>query len=166
MKIGLAFEGGGGKGAFQIGAWKALHESGFDRAIDAVSGTSIGAMNAFLFAYGNFNKAEEIWLSLTWSQVFSNPEKNINLWDDEGGLFSRQGVKDIIKDFDLNKVNKNSKPCYAACLKVADNNRMHRIIDFNGKLISGGLLISRVVDPFVSGPLLNLLRKNTKFPKN
>ena len=42
----LALEGGGAKGAYQIGAWKALREAGVK--IDAVAGTSVGALNGKL----------------------------------------------------------------------------------------------------------------------
>jgi len=52
-KIGLAFVGGGGKGAYQIGVWKALCETGLDKQVQAVSGTSVGALNAAMFSkYG------------------------------------------------------------------------------------------------------------------
>lgn len=30
MNIGVVFEGGGGKGAYQIGAWKAIRELGME----------------------------------------------------------------------------------------------------------------------------------------
>ena len=37
-KIGLVFAGGGGKGAYHIGVWKALREYGIDKNITAVAG--------------------------------------------------------------------------------------------------------------------------------
>ena len=48
-KLGLVFSGGGGKGGYQIGVWKYLHEIGLDQYVTAVSGTSVGALNAMLF---------------------------------------------------------------------------------------------------------------------
>ncbi len=42
--IGLVLAGGGGKGAYQIGVWKYLHEVGLDRNITAVSGTSVQSL--------------------------------------------------------------------------------------------------------------------------
>ena len=42
--IGLVLEGGGAKGAYHIGAYRALSELGIQ--IDGVVGTSIGAINA------------------------------------------------------------------------------------------------------------------------
>ena len=162
-RIGIAFEGGGGKGAYQIGVWQALHEFGLDKnnQIVAVSGTSIGAMNAFLFAYGNFELAKSIWLSLTPSQVFSNPEKNFLPWNLDGGIFSREGVLKIFDDFklDFNRVNMdNPISCYATCLRVANADDREKIERFFNGLIAGGLILSQVVNPFVSGSLLQLLK--------
>lgn len=63
-EIGLVLCGGGGRGAYQTGVWKALRERGFDSRITAVSGTSVGALNAALFACGDLALAEDIWTSL------------------------------------------------------------------------------------------------------
>ncbi len=48
--IGLALSGGGAKGAYQAGAWKAIVESGISNRVRAISGTSVGAINAVVFA--------------------------------------------------------------------------------------------------------------------
>ena len=44
LRVGLVLSGGGAKGAYEAGALRALHESGFE--ISVVSGASIGALNA------------------------------------------------------------------------------------------------------------------------
>lgn len=62
MKKALVFCGGGGKGAFQIGVWKALAEKGLASDFHAVSGVSVGALNAVLFALDDYEKAEKMWL--------------------------------------------------------------------------------------------------------
>lgn len=72
--IGLVLAGGGGKGAYQIGVWKYLHECGLDQYVCAVSGTSVGALNAALFASGNYQRAEDLWLNIQPSQILS-PKK-------------------------------------------------------------------------------------------
>jgi predicted acylesterase/phospholipase RssA len=59
-RIGLVLCGGGFKGAYQVGAWKALRELGFDR-FTAVAGTSVGALNAVLIANGDVETAETVW---------------------------------------------------------------------------------------------------------
>ena len=48
--LGLVLSGGGAKGAYQAGVWKALVEMGFAERITAISGTSVGAINATAFA--------------------------------------------------------------------------------------------------------------------
>lgn len=77
MKIkrdwGLVLAGGGGKGAYQIGAWKALLERKQLR-ISAVSGTSVGALNAALFSAGSLEKAEEIWGKQIDQEVVLTPD--------------------------------------------------------------------------------------------
>lgn len=50
--LGLVLEGGGARGAFQIGAFQALNEKGF--RFDGIVGTSIGAINGALLAQGDF----------------------------------------------------------------------------------------------------------------
>ena len=42
IEYGLVLEGGGAKGAYQIGAWKALKEAGIH--IKGIAGTSVGAL--------------------------------------------------------------------------------------------------------------------------
>ena len=48
--LGLVLSGGGAKGAYQAGVWKALVEMGIDERVTAISGTSVGAINAAAFA--------------------------------------------------------------------------------------------------------------------
>ncbi|MFZ2109636.1 MAG: patatin-like phospholipase family protein [Roseiarcus sp.] len=47
-RVGIVLAGGGGKGAYQIGCWKAIQRRGL--RIDAVAGTSVGALNAVMIA--------------------------------------------------------------------------------------------------------------------
>ncbi len=64
-KLGLVLAGGGAKGAYQIGVWSALDQLGLSGEIGGISGTSIGAVNALLFARGDFNYAKNLWLELS-----------------------------------------------------------------------------------------------------
>lgn len=64
FRYGIVFSGGGGKGAYQIGVWKYLHELGIDQKIHGVSGASVGALNSLLFLQGDYQKAEELWANI------------------------------------------------------------------------------------------------------
>lgn len=60
--IAIVFDGGGAKGAYQIGVWKWLRQqSEIDKSIMGVSGASVGALNSLLFANGDLDLAEKIW---------------------------------------------------------------------------------------------------------
>ena len=56
---GLVLAGGGGKGAYQLGAWKALKE--MDVRFDAIIGVSIGSINGALIAADEYDKAVDMW---------------------------------------------------------------------------------------------------------
>lgn len=71
-KVGLALTGGGAKGAYHVGAIKAISE--FKMPIDMVSGTSIGALNGAIIATAaNMEEAHsrlsEIWTELASGKV-------------------------------------------------------------------------------------------------
>lgn len=62
-KIGLVLGGGGGKGAYQVGAIKAMREVGLVPHFSAYSGTSVGALNIMLLLQKNPLLADYLWLS-------------------------------------------------------------------------------------------------------
>lgn len=62
-RYGLILAGGGGKGAYQIGAWRALRE--MEITFDAIAGVSIGSINGALIAAGDYDRAIELWNSIS-----------------------------------------------------------------------------------------------------
>lgn len=52
-RIGMVLSGGGAKGAYQIGMFRALEEAGLRKEKLVLAGTSIGAMMAFVYAAGD-----------------------------------------------------------------------------------------------------------------
>ncbi len=66
-EYGLVLEGGGAKGAYQIGAWKALREAGIQ--VRGVAGASVGALNGALICMDDLEKAEYIWENISYSKV-------------------------------------------------------------------------------------------------
>ena len=55
---------GGGKGAFQVGVMKALDEQGILQKVGTFVGTSVGALNAFMYAIGDVELTEFVWKNL------------------------------------------------------------------------------------------------------
>ncbi len=64
MKIGLLLSGGMGKGAYHIGALRAIERYIPREAVTLISASSIGCLNAYAYATGNLSGAEEMWHSL------------------------------------------------------------------------------------------------------
>lgn len=65
--VGLTLEGGGAKGSYQAGAFLALKTCHIK--IDAVVGTSIGALNAALIAQGDYKKMISLWKDASMSEL-------------------------------------------------------------------------------------------------
>lgn len=70
----LVLSGGGAKGSYQIGVWKALRQLGIK--IDIVTGTSAGAINGALIVQGNYWKAVNVWKRLNFNKVFGEEIEN------------------------------------------------------------------------------------------
>ncbi len=70
---GLVLQGGGAKGAYHIGVWKALRELNVE--IHAVTGTSIGALNGVMIAQGKFDEVYDLWYNIEPSNLFNIESK-------------------------------------------------------------------------------------------
>lgn len=68
----IALGGGGAKGAYEIGVWKALLDAGIN--YKAVSGTSVGAINGALMVMDDFETAFRLWDNISISQVVNVDE--------------------------------------------------------------------------------------------
>lgn len=66
-KVALVLSGGGARGAYQIGVWKALKDLGVD--IDIVTGISVGALNGAFVAQDDLQQAIEMWNNLSTSDI-------------------------------------------------------------------------------------------------
>lgn len=85
----LILEGGGAKGAYHVGAYKAISE--LKIPIGMIAGTSVGAINGAIFAQGDQELAETLWKTINLQMLFDiekNPIEN---------LFSEGFSKDAIK---------------------------------------------------------------------
>ncbi|GAK58012.1 putative patatin-like phospholipase [Candidatus Vecturithrix granuli] len=139
-KLGLVFSGGGGKGAYQIGVWRALKEFGLAEKVRAVSGTSVGALNALLFVQQNYELAEHLWFHIQQEDILNiDPEliatilreapisippamleKVLNFFCSRG-IWSRDGlIRMLKKAIDAEAIAASSVTIFAACTNVTD----------------------------------------------
>lgn len=155
MKVGLVLSGGGGKGAYELGVWKALNDLKLHKHIDVISGTSIGAFNAVLFSQDDMEKADALWNEVTMEKLIplskfellkkgvglfiggKNPNlaKKLMLDKVESGAVTKEGAIEIIdKYLDFKKFRENNKVCYVACTQLPDFNvKYFRLNDYSDK---------------------------------
>src|SRR5271170_2176823 len=69
LRVGLVLSGGGARGAAHVGVLKVLEQ--LHVPIDAVAGTSMGAVVGGLYASGlNARQIEKLMTSINWQQAF------------------------------------------------------------------------------------------------
>lgn len=90
----IALEGGGAKGAYEIGVWKALEENGVKYC--AVAGSSVGALNGALMAMGDLEQAINLWENITFSDVMNVDDAQMRKL--YRGDFLEVEWKDFLKD--------------------------------------------------------------------
>lgn len=75
----IALEGGGAKGAYEVGVWQALEEAGIK--YNAVSGTSVGALNGAMMVMRDLEGAIRAWKDIRLSDVIDlegDQEENLH----------------------------------------------------------------------------------------
>ncbi len=60
--FGLILSGGGARGAYQMGVWRALRETNLENRLSLIAGTSAGAINGAFLLQGDFELARQLWL--------------------------------------------------------------------------------------------------------
>lgn len=112
MKKALVFSGGGARGAYQLGVWKALNE--LEIEFDIVAGTSIGSLNGALYVQGDFEKAQNLWYNVSPQDVidteYDDPklaERSIILKSFLGGASTKPLEKLLEEHIDETKVRQS-----------------------------------------------------------
>ena len=106
----LVLSGGGAKGSYEIGVWKALRQLGIK--FDIVTGTSAGAINGALIVQGSYFKALSIWNKLNFNNIFGEEINN------------DVKLEDLYKTFAKNLVNKGG----------TEVTELHNLINSTGEI--------------------------------
>ena len=80
-EYGLVLAGGGTRGAYQVGVWKALQQLGVN--VKAIAGTSIGALNGALFLQNNFMETIRLYENIKINNIMKidGVDANKNIFD-------------------------------------------------------------------------------------
>lgn len=177
IKIGLVLAGGGAKGAYEVGVYKALRELELVDNIKVISGTSIGAINALFFAMDNPKVIGDSWRNLSYSRFILNQQntrerkldlilekiKSINTESgifeqinlNDIGLLSQSGIKDFIEEYIDMEIIKNSDKELYACAYNVDKERPEyfKLNDCTEEEIKDRVLASSAI-PHMFKPML------------
>lgn len=106
MKRAIVLAGGGAKGSYQMGFWRAIRELGIDYQI--VTGSSVGALNASLMASGKFDEAIDMWTSITTPDIINTSPTRLSQIIDTKALAA--SLKGLVGDVGENAVNLKMDP--------------------------------------------------------
>ena len=73
----LVLAGGGARGSYQVGVWRALMELDWHPQI--ITGTSVGSLNGAMFVLDQYETARDMWLAIRSKDVMELPEEDADL---------------------------------------------------------------------------------------
>lgn len=91
----VVLSGGGAKGAYEIGVWKALRR--LDIKYDIITGTSVGALNGVLMVQDDYYKALKLWYYMDYDKVIDIEIK--------GKYSTKKGKEEILKKYAKGMIN-------------------------------------------------------------
>ena len=170
-EYGIVLEGGGAKGAYQVGAWQAMREAGVK--IKGVAGTSVGALNGAMMCMDDPDRAVKVWSQLTYSQVMDVEDEkmqrllsgNVPLWEAVGDMLRTMGegglditpLKNLILEVvDEEKIRESPMELYIKTFSVDEFRELDiDIKEAEPELIKDYLLASAYVFPIFKNEKLH-----------
>ncbi len=159
-EYGLVLAGGGAKGIYQLGAWKAMKELGVKFSV--VAGVSIGSINGALIASDSYDEAAVFWKSAS----VDKGVKIANDLKDPENLFSLKNAGVLIKEIMRNK-GIDASPTKDFLLQFIDEDKVRRssvkfgMVTFN---LSEFTPVEIFIDKIPEGELVDYLLASSKVP--
>lgn len=170
--IGLVLAGGGAKGAYQLGVWQALRKTNLENRITHVAGTSVGAINACMFAMGDIGNCHAVWDSLHKSDILTFEKEEgdrlfQNLFSDfpnlskrkvlqalssklSSGVFSREKMREIIENHTTDPVLPDSRvQAFATCFSCTEMKSKSFLLNDCPKRLAESILLASSALPLV-----------------
>lgn len=134
--IGLVLGGGGAKGAYEMGAWKAICQLGINKNVKIYAGTSIGALNCALIQTMDSDLASAVWLKYNLEKIFMsnginyndilNIIANIRMGKDADfeGILSRDGLINLLDELNIEKIKNDFYVAVVNITKIPKEKRL------------------------------------------
>ena len=123
QEYAVVLAGGGGKGAYQVGVWKALSEYGIAQKVSVISGTSVGGLNAALFSITSAAEAEKIWTE----QVSQKLTK-------DSSLISQKGLSELLDSIPLDEMRNSPVQVFVTAVR----DRLKALKFLKSKILGAG----------------------------
>lgn len=157
---GLVLAGGGAKGVYQLGAWKAMREMGI--TFSAVAGVSIGSINGALIASDCYEEAKELWKC-------ASVDKGVRIASelkDPENLFSLKNAAVLLKEIVRNG-GIDASPTKNLLLQFIDETKVRRS-DVEFGMVTFSLTefapLEIFIDKIPEGELVDYLLASSKVP--
>ncbi len=118
-KWGLVLAGGGTRGAYEAGVWKAILDLKID--IQGFAGTSIGAINSAMILQDDFDRFYELWTTISFNDIL--PE--IEDIDTHKDIFSPQNLFALAAEY-LKEGGLDSSMLRSSLMDFVDVERVYR----------------------------------------
>lgn len=149
-KTGLVLSGGAAKGAYQIGVFRALKKFDVIKNLYAVSGTSVGTLNAVLLSQDDLQLAEKIWMTLTTDRDFY---KDLYMTK-KHSMFTQSFLSNILNKYiDLSLVSKSQMRLFTTCCRIPSFEPVSFCLNECAKQDLECLLHASVAIPGISRPV-------------
>lgn len=148
QKVGLALSGGAVLGAAHAGVLRALEEHSIE--IDFISGTSIGALVASLYAFGwDYEHIKNFAIDLSWRDI-------TNISFSKMGILSNKKMRsEILKDFGSVNFDKAKIPLSIVATNITNGGKVVLEKGDVGKAVMASTCIPGIFDPVkIDGELL------------
>lgn len=172
-EYGIVLEGGGAKGAYQVGAWRALKEAGVK--IKGIAGTSVGALNGAMMCMDDLEQAEKLWSNLTYSKVMDVDDDKMRqimelemplseMLDHAKEIISDRGMdvtplKNMIEEYvDEECIRNSPRELYVKTLRVDDIKEL----DVDMKKVEPGLMKDYLLASSYLFPIFRLEKLHEK----
>jgi NTE family protein len=165
LRYGLCLTGGGAKGAFQAGIIKALKEK--DLNINIVSGTSIGAINAYFMMKNAYEGLYDFWINMDGERYKSSLDKVIDNSKIINKLYLLEGEDEKIEHVYINYVLIKKSSLYEIIVDIKGKGKEDALeavkvssllpynnkalVDFKGKMFDTKLLFERFTQDVLLG---------------
>lgn len=144
LKIGIVFSGGFAKGAYEVGFCKAILEYIDIKNVKAVSGASIGAINAYGFVNNRFDYVFDIWRNLEFKSA-----KEFFVKSDK-----RKIIYNYIDNMQSEVIKDNNTPCYINYIKVPNISLCYKNVNNEESKTQNDFLRASISVPGLYNPIL------------